>query len=306
MRWSLAIALVLLLAGCAAPASPAPDPAARPTTAPSAPTFDLGIHVAEERPDGNPVAGAVVQLALVDERDAVIGTPWTRSTDASGWLRLSWPQPVRVAIQVSAPDKASWTIEGARLNVGEQITPQWPVVLSDRDVFLPLYRTQLNFELGHAWSTTTVQPTPSGEIGKVHTQANLEFPQASETGYLQRLDKAFVRLSWEETVTDKAELATGLAWNGKLWVQGDSAGPGVLPGARQATYEGPLPAQNRPEDLTSATLQVAAITSSAVVGDLPLKFNVQLQFSDRRPSELPDPRCHAADGCIIPLPASRN
>lgn len=292
--------LVVSLAGCAQ----APDPSGPvlETSAPApAPVYALAVRVTEERPDGTPFLGAQVHIGTLDVAGNLIGSPMNRMTDADGWVRVEWHVPMRVAVQAVAPDKTRWTIEGAHVTVGDTVEADRGLV-SERDLFLPLYHATLDFAVGTTWNTTIAKLGEGAMVEAVHADVGLTFGDGLQEPYVARLAKAKVHLTWEDTVTSRAELAAGLAWNGVIWVEGEMPPAQLAPGNRSADYADALPA-TRPADLKAAHLQAAAVTRSAVVGEVPLAFAVELSFGDVRPSELPDPRCHArSELCVLPLP----
>lgn len=294
---------VVLMAGCAAPDAVPPEPEPSPAPAVSAPTYTLAIRVSEERPTGPAVGGAHVHVGLLDGEGSLQGSPALHVADADGWVRLTWRQPVHVVVQAVAPDKTAWTVEGAAVAVQDAVRAEG-LVVSERDLFLPLYRSTLRFEAQQTWSTVTATPGDAGHLDAVHGTVPLAFPDGLQAAYLQRLKAARVVVSWEETPTARADLAAGLGWNGNVWVEGEPSGQGLVPGPRSAEFAGELPREGRPADLAAALLQATASTRTAVVGDLLVAYDVELVFGDVRPMQLPDPRCHARGNvCSLPWPA---
>jgi hypothetical protein len=253
----------------------------------------LSVRVSQQTADGPALPGAEVDVATLASDGSVLGQPVVRFTDAAGFVHLSYREPVALALQAVAKQKADWTREGTRVQVGTAIIPERALLVSDRDLFLPLYRSHLDFAANTTWSTVVAQPDAGGMIDPAHTEADLGFPDGLQVAYLSRLVAARVELHWDDTATAHANLAAGLSWSGNLWVQGDEASPGLVPGARSALYQGDLPVAGRPVDLAATRLQAAALTHSAVVGDMPLGFTATLLFGGQSPAELPAPCSHA-------------
>ncbi|MFA5943911.1 MAG: hypothetical protein WC876_05540 [Candidatus Thermoplasmatota archaeon] len=293
--------LVLLLAGCGSPAQPEPIPA--PSLAPIADQdYDLTVRISQETADGPAMPGVEVQAFILGP-DGKPGPPMPRSTDTQGFARFSFEEPTRIAIRATAP---GWTREGVVLLVGAIITAEdAATVLSERDLFLPLYRTELRLAATASFMTSIVEPSSDGRLEAPVATADLNLPDGLAAAYLARLVSADVRVEWEDTASSRADLAAALAWDGVVWVRGDASGPGLLPGPRQASFSGDLPVEGRPADLSSTTLQAAAILGSAALGDIPLSFEVRLRMVGHEPSGLPAP-CHATVGCVLPdLPPVR-
>jgi hypothetical protein len=264
--------------------------------------YDLTVRVSEERPDGPSMKGVEVQAFVLDEAGRP-GPTIPRSTDTQGFARFTFEDPARIAVRATAP---GWTREGVILNVGDRLTADDPaVVLSERDLFLPLYHGELRLSAATSLMTSTVEPQLDGSVEAPVAAADLAFPDGLAGAYLSRLSAADVRVRWEDTASSRADLAAALAWDGQAWAQGDASGPGLLPGPREATYSGKLPADGRPDDLTVAHLQAAAVLASAAVGDVPLAFEVRLSFAGLEPPGLPV-ACHAmatsTTACLPALP----
>jgi hypothetical protein len=279
MRAALAVAL-LLLAGCAGHPAPVVSPA---TEAPApSPGYTLTVRVSEEAPDGPPLAGVEVVAYPLDAAGQP-GLGVGRATASDGAVRFAFPEPTRLALRASAP---GWTREGGVVSVGSMVTSEG-LLVSDRDAFLPLYRSSLRLTAASALMTaTTLDASPA--------LADLALPNA---GYLARLSGADVAVRWDETPTQRADLAAGLAWDGQVVAHGDPSGLAAAPGGREATWSGDAsPAGTR--------LSAAAVLNSAAVGDVPLSFEVTLRFSGREPAGLPRP-CHSSEACVPlpPLPA---
>jgi hypothetical protein len=300
MRILAAVGL-LLLAGCGSPPEAVPLPVEEP---PAIPDRDHGltVRVSAERADGPAMPGVEVQAFVLDAVGAP-GPAVPRSTDTQGYARFTFEDPVRVAVRATAP---GWTREGIVLQVGDRVAFDQvasaagvhTAVLSERDLFLPLFRTQLGLSAATALMTATVQPAPDGLRSPVAT-ASLVLPDGLAAAYLARLSAADVRLQWEDTASSRAHLSAALAWDGAVWVRGEAPGPGVLPGPREATFAGAVPMEGRPADLAVATLQAAAVLESAALGDVPLSFAVSLSFGGFEPPGLPS-ACHATAACWIP------
>ncbi|MEA3136229.1 MAG: hypothetical protein QOC71_510, partial [Thermoplasmata archaeon] len=195
--------LLLLLAGGGAPSDPAPAPA---TTAPSPvdQDYDLTVRVSEERPDGPSMKGVEVQAFVLDEAGRP-GPTIPRSTDTQGFARFTFEDPARVAVRATAP---GWTREGVILNVGDRLTADDPaVVLSERDLFLPLYHGELRLSAATSLMTSTVEPQLDGSVEAPVAAADLAFPDGLAGAYLSRLSAADVRVRWEDTASSRADLA---------------------------------------------------------------------------------------------------
>ena len=299
--------LALVLAGCGSPgAGPAePSPALRGPTAPADEDHDLVVRITQETPDGPPVAGIEVQAFVLDASGAP-GPAIPRSTDPQGYARFTFEDPVRIAVRATAP---GWTREGVVLQVGPQVLfDQVPTAaglhtaaLSERDLFLPLFRADLRMSAAGSLMTATLEPGSDGSVRSPVATADLALPDGLAAAYLARITAADVRLRWEDTASSRAHLAAALAWDGAVWVRGEASSPGLLPGPREASLSGALPAEGRPADLDVARLQAAAVLESAVVGDVPLAFDVRLQLAGLEPPGLPA-ACHSMQGCVLPLP----
>lgn len=291
MRTAVALAL-LLLAGCAGPAEP-PAPVPAETPEPSRPQeYALTLRVSEETPDGPPLAGVEVEAYPLDRAGQPLpGAAVGRTSGADGTVRFAFREPARLAVRASA---AGWTREGAIVEVGPEVTSSG-VLVSDRDAFLPLYRSSLVLAASSSLMTSTVEPDPDGPLRSPATLADLALPDAARAGYLARLSGADVAVRWDETPTQRADLAAGLAWDGEVWFQGEPSGFSPVPGTREATWSGELGAQGE-------RLSAAAILHTAAVGDVPLAFEATLRFSGFEPAGLPAP-CHSMAACFpLPLP----
>jgi hypothetical protein len=302
--------LALSLAGCGSPepAPPATEPQQIAPAAPVARGHALTVRVGQERADGPAMAGVEVQAFVLDAAGAP-GLALPRSTDSQGAARFTFEEPVRVAIRATEP---GWTREGVVLNVGEQVAfdqvPSSPgahtASLSERDLFLPLFRADLRLAAAASLMTATVQPGADGALRSPVATADLVLPEGLAAAYLARIASADVQVRWEDTASSRAHLSAALAWDGDVWVRGEAPAPGLAPGQREASFTGDLPAEGRPHDLGVARLQAAAVLESAAVGDVPLAFAVQLRLTGREPPGLPSP-CHAMTACqwLPDLPA---
>lgn len=302
MRILLAVAL-LVLAGCGSPAEPPVAPVTQTPPPSQERDHELTVRIAQERADGPAMAGVEVQAFVLDDA-GVPGPAIPRSTDTQGFARFTFEDPVRIAVRATAP---GWTREGVILQVGDGVAfDQVPLApglhvatLSERDLFLPLFRTALDLQAATAVVTATVQLAPDGSLRSPVATADLHLPEGLEEAYLARVAAADVALRWEDTVSSRAHLAAALAWDGVLWVRGEAPAPGIVPGPRQASFTGDLPDEGRPDDLDAATLQAAAVLESAAVGDVPLSFDVRLRMVGLEPPGLPA-ACHSTAGCLVP------
>jgi hypothetical protein len=299
----LLVFVLLALAGCGSPSStPQTAPSMAPV-APADPDYDLTVRVSQETADGPAMPGVEVQAFLLDAAGGV-GQAIPRSTDTQGFARFTFEDPVRIAVRATAP---GWTREGVVLQVGEQVTfdqvataPGIHVAtLSERDLFLPLLRNELRLSASTSLMTGTVQPSPDGTLDSPVATADLALPDGLAAAYLARLSAAEVGLTWEDTASSRAHLSAALAWDGAVWVRGEAPSPSLLPGPREASFSGALPPEGRPDDLSAATLQAAAVLESAAVGDVPLAFEVRLVLSGFQPPGLPT-ACHSTMGCLVP------
>jgi hypothetical protein len=291
--------LALVLAGCGSPdAAPEPTPVAPIVAARQ--THDLTVRVSQQTADGPAMTGVEVQAFVLD----AAGTPGPalpRSTDTQGFARFTFEEPVRIAVRATAP---GWTREGVVLQVGDRIAfdqvPEAPgfhtATLSERDLFLPLLRSELRLAAQTSLMTSTVVPGSDGSVQAPLTAVDLVLPEGLAPAYLARIAAADVRVRWEDTASARAHLSAALAWDGVLWVRGEAPGPGLLPGPREASFSGALPAEGRPDDLAAARLQAAAVLESAAVGDVPLSFEVRLRLVGLEPPGLPA-ACHAMAAC---------
>lgn len=307
-RTACAIALLaLLLAGCGTPEPPTGSPTTDPAVAADV-DYPLLVRVSQETADGPPMAGVEVQaFVLAEEGQGSLLAPRLvpASTDTLGFARFVFEEPSLVAFRASSP---GWTTEGVVLRVEETVLSHGPhqadggPVLSERDLFLPLYRAELRLEAATTLSTAIAEPRPNGTLAAAPTTADLLLPEGEGViaAYLARLSAADVRLVWEDTASSRAHLSAGLAWDGVGWVRGEPPTPGVLPGQREAVFSAGLPDDGRPDDLAAARLQAAAFLESAAVGDVPVRFEVRLRFGGIEPPGLPAP-CHSMAACL-PLP----
>ncbi|HUR25922.1 MAG TPA: hypothetical protein VM327_07925 [Candidatus Thermoplasmatota archaeon] len=262
----------------------------------------LAVRVSQETADGPALPGAGVQAFVLDASGAVI-TSIPASTDTRGFARFRFAEPVRAAIRATAP---GWTREGVVVQVGDLVAfdqvPSAPgfhtASLSERDLFLPLFHSGLALSAAATLTTRTVQPAPDGSLHPPVTTAGLALPADLAEAYLARMVAADVRVHWEDTVSSRAHVAAALAWDGDVWVRGESPGPGLAPGPREASFSGPVPVE-RPADLSEAHLQAAAILESAAVGEVPLTFEVTLRLAGLEPAGLPAP-CHSRTPCLVP------
>lgn len=279
MRAAFAVAL-LLFAGCLddpGPTPPTPTPA---TASPPPPSYALTVRVSEETPDGPPLAGVEVVAYLLDAAGQP-GAGVGRATAGDGTARFTFPEPARVAVRASVP---GWTREGGVVSVGSMVTSE-DLAASDGDAFLPLYHATLSYQPWTAVMTSTALDTTAA-------LADLPLPPA----YMERLSGADVTVRWDETPTQRADLAAGLAWDGQVVAQGEPSGFAAAPGGRQATWSGDV-------SPSGARLSAAAILNTAAVGDVPLTFEATLRFSGQEPAGLPKP-CHSTAACSpLPLPA---
>jgi hypothetical protein len=302
----LALALVALLSGCVDPTFPLAWDRERATPAPTPPAvvpprYDLNVVVTRETPDGAPLAGAEVVAYVLGADGQPTGVGLPGSTTAAGVARFGFSSPTAVAVRAFVP---GWTVEGVKAEVGAQLVADGAAV-SGRDLFLPLYRAALPFTASLHLSTATVVPGDEpGTFRMPLATAPLDLPADAKSAYLARLSAADVTLRWEDTPTSRADLSAGLAWDQRLWVAGDGSGVVGL-GPRSAGYSGELPADGRPADPAGARLSAAAVLESAVVGDVPIAWEVTLRFAGRAPPGLPAP-CHSAGSVcpgLPPLPA---
>ena len=299
---------VLLLAGCGEPpVTSQPVPPAVPADV----DFPLTVRVSQETADGLPIAGVEVQAFVLAEQGQptlLVPRMVPASTDRQGVARFVFEEPSLVAIRATAP---GWTREGQVVRVEEAVTAHGPhqgaggPVVSERDLFLPLYHADLRLVASTAMMTAIAQPAGNASQQSPMATADLAFLEGLAAPYLARLTAADVRLRWEDTASSRAHVSAALAWDGAPWVQGDAPAPALLPGPREATFSGALPEDGRPDDLSSATLQAAAVLQTAAVGDVPLAFEVRLVFTGIEPPGLPA-TCHATMCLVPPLPPVRS
>lgn len=302
MRLLALLLVVPLLAGCFDPTFPLAwerdraTPTPTPTQALAPLRYDLNVVVTRETADGAPLAGAEVVAYILGADGLPTGVGLPGATTAAGVARFSFSQPTAVAVRAFLP---GWTTEGAKADVGAQLLADGAAV-SGRDLFLPLYRAALPFTATLQLSTATVVPGDEPGTFRMPIATHpLDLPADAHAAYLARLTAAEVTLRWEDTPTSRADLAAGLAWGDGLWVAGEGSGLAGL-GPRSAGYAGTLPADGRPADLAAARLSAAAVLESAVVGDVPIAWEVTLRFAGRVPDGLPE-ACHSADSTACPV-----
>lgn len=277
--------LALLLAGCQGPAGgedadPGTQPA--PSALPVLTTYELRVVTVQEATDGAPLHAQVEATVLGP--DGALGTPQLRHADADGVSRFTFFEPVTVLVDAQGPE--GWTREGAKVTVGDTITAPG-FTASDRDLFVPLYRDVLTFQSSGTWAN--VVPAGGPEAEPALLLVPLALPDGAAAAYLARLSRAEVTVRWEDAATSRASIAAGLAADGTLLGEGPESGPEPLPGERTATWDGE-PAGPLAAD---AVLQAAAVTRTAVVGEVLLGIEATLIFGGVRPPELPEPVCHA-------------
>lgn len=297
-RILLAILVALLVAGCGAPtpAEVEPGPASSTPAAPALVLYRVQVVVSQERPDG-PRLPAEVHATRLDEQGR-LAAPIIRPTDGTGVARFELFEPGTYLVRVLGP--AGWTQEGARIDVAGDGVRAAGLVASEGDLFVPLYRASLAFAGQQTWSTT-VASNPGGEAAAAFTGIPLALPDGLGPAYAARLATAQVAVRWSDTVDGVAPaLAAGLVVDGQVVAEGEHVEPQVLPGERQADWSGAAPDAVR---TGTPALMAAAITRSAVVGNVLLDFEATLTFGGQVPPELPPLDCHARyDVCGVPLP----
>ncbi len=287
-----ALLSALLMSGCASIS--APSPATEPAVAPPAPpSYEVTIRVMQEAADGAPLPAAEVIAVRADQVPTEPArVPAGRMADFGGAVRFLYSEPTDIVVQVLPPsfEGKAWTREGARIHVGDEVTSDGGLIVSEREVFIPLYRTSLRFEGNATLMQGLPDLGPDGSFQARLATAPLAFPDgARRAPYLSRLDAAVVHVRWDEAAGEFAELAAGLAWGATLWAEGEPTQFSPVPGPREATFEGKLPADGRPVDETP--LEAAAVTRMPIVGDAGLSFDVTLKFLGQAPPEFPPPPC---------------
>ena len=275
--------LMVLAAGCGGP-SGAPDPTPPSPVQQEAKKYEATVVVTQETPSGKPLQATVMAVPL--REDGTLGAMETRGTDTQGAVRFTFSEPTTLLVRAHAPK--GWTTEGARIHIDDNVAAAG-LTVSDRDVFLPLYRDSLAFAVQHSWSTVVADQGMAAM-----TVAPLDFPEGLQQAYLSRLSDAKVAVTWTDSPQGRAAtIAAGLAWDGAAWVEGEQTSA-VGAGQRTATWDGDLPAE-RPADLDTVHLQAAILTRSAVVGDVLFGVETTLTFGGKVPSEMP------ADPCALLL-----
>lgn len=281
----------LAFAGCNGPTrdTPAPEAVETPTPTPTVPAteYTATIVVTRETASGEPVRTQVVGFPLL--ADGTLAPAVARATDAQGAARFRFDGPTTLLVRAVGPD--GWTDEGARVHIDVAVAAEG-VTVSDRDVFLPLFRSELAFSGQQAMSNAVAQPRADGGVEPAVALRPLAFPEGLQEAYLSRLSSARVVASWMDDADGRAVNASvGLAWGDALWLEGPGA-PVTQVGTRSASWEGDLPAAGRPADLAGATLQTAFVTRTAVVGDVLVDVEATLGFGGRVPAGLPADDCH--------------
>lgn len=281
----LVVALLVLLAGCNSPRNGAPaEPT--PTIAPAAaPTYDVAVVVTQETPSGKPLQATVQAFPLL--ASGGIGNGLSQPTDTTGTARFSFHEPTTLLVRAVGPK--GWTMEGAQVHIGNAVAAEG-VTVSDRDVFLPLFRDRIDLAVEHAWSTVVAERGADGSTTPARTFAPLALPAGLESAYLARLSDAAVQATWMDgTDGHAATLSVGLAWDGVPWVEGPESSAAEV-GTRSVAWDGDLPA-GRPVDLANAHLQAMLGTTTAVVGDILVDVDASLAFGGFTPAGLPPATC---------------
>jgi hypothetical protein len=285
----LVVFAALAFAGCGAPSHPAPMPEASETPTPTVPPtqYSATIVVTREIPSGEPVRTQVTGIPLL--ADGSLGIPLARGTDAQGAARFLFDRPTTLLVRATGPE--GWTTEGARVHIDAAVAAEG-LTVSDRDVFLPLYRSELAFAAEQTLSTAVAQPRPDGGVEPTLAFHALAFPEGLQAAYLARLSSANVQATWVDDADGRAlNASVGLAWGDAVWVEGAGA-PLTQVGPRSASWEGALPGAGRPSDLSGATLQTVLLTRTAVVGEVLVDVQATLGFGGRLPAGLPVDDCH--------------
>lgn len=290
MQWSLFVVGVVIAAGVAGCNEPAPMPQPSFTPAPPPPLYEVRFVVTQETPDGAPLPGEVAVVPILES--GALGPMQVQGTNAGGVARFVFQWPTTLLVRASAP--GDWTKEGGRVHVDQAVAAAG-LLVSDRDVFLPLFRSTLPIATTVAWSTTTAQPMGLG-TSPATTFQPLAFPEGLQAAYLARLADATIVVTWMDSMQGHvATLSTGLAWNGQVWTEGPEASAAAT-GSRTAAWDGDLPRDGWPADLEAAQLQVALLTRTAIVGDVLFAVSGALQFGGHAPAELPSDDCHLLCG----------
>lgn len=284
MRRALSLLALLLVAGCSGPADRHPAPVEAP--AEPAPTYPVTFVVTEETATGAPLPAKVQVIPVL--AGGGHGPIQVAGTDTQGAARFTFLQPTIVLVRAIGPD--GWTQEGARVEVEDRVIAHGALA-SERDVFLPLFRSSLTAVAGHTWSNAAGDLRPDGTVDPAEAFVPLTLPEGLQAAYLQRLSHARVTVRWTDSTEGRvATLSAGLAWDGAVWVEGDEAS--VSPsGQREASWGGDLPAE-RPADLEWGTLQAALLTRTAIVGDVLFEVETTLEFGGRVPEGMPADDCH--------------
>lgn len=291
MRFALLALLLLAVvacAGCDGPSRPDQVPQAEtPTPTVPAIEYTATIVVTQETESGAPMGAEVQGIPLL--ADGTFGIKQSKRTDAQGAARFRFDRPTTLFVRAVGPE--GWTTEGARVHIDAAVAAEG-VTVSDRDVFLPLFRSSLVFTGQQALSTAVAQPRADGGMDPAMAFQSLAFPEGLQSPYLARLASANVVASWMDDLDGRAVNASvGLAWGDAVWVEGDGA-PVTQVGTRFASWDGLLPATGRPADLASATLQTALLTRTAVVGDVLVDLETTLHFGGWVPPGMPPDNCH--------------
>ena len=291
MRFAVLPVLLLVavaFAGCGGPSKPEPVPQVEaPTPTVPATEYTATIVVTQETASGAPMLVEVQGIPVL--ADGTFGIKQSKRTDPEGAARFRFDGPTTLFVRAVGPE--GWTTEGARVHIDVAVAAQG-VTVSDRDVFLPLFRSDLAFAGQEALSTAIAQPQADASVHPAATFQPLVFPDGLQGAYLARLSSANVVASWMDDKDGRAVNASvGLAWGDSVWVEGAGA-PVTQVGTRWASWDGVLPAAGRPADLAAATLQTALLTRTAVVGDVLVGLDTTLHFGGRVPAGMPADDCH--------------